>query len=144
MTSRVIIVLLIVLAFCSCHAFKNVPSAIDKAEDAPTIVFHELLAVNNNNIVTIEEISSSTANGSMKQSGISKENFNNPVDLHFLDKSGKRIFSSWIEHPLINIYEYSSPEGELGKKTVVNDSAIFYIRYNYKPGISSLSFISSK
>ncbi len=59
--------------------------------------------------------------------------FNFPIEVTFFDQTKKTLAVTYIEHPLIAVYEFSNSEGQLSKTTQVLDSVHFFMRYNDNP-----------
>jgi hypothetical protein len=106
------------------------------------IVFHDFFANNIEQTVQISEIGREFRDGSVKETHKHSNDFFHPVEIVFLDKSGKRIVSQFMEHPLIMEYEYADEEGALGMVTSYKDSTSFMLRYNAIEDLHRILFIS--
>ena len=138
---RAIIILLIFLVSCSPAGKLNESSA---TKDKQEIAFHSFLAYRSYEGVQIEEMAKVFRNGSIKEINKDHSGMMNPVEISFLDKSSKRIKSTFIEHPLIDVLEYAGQNDEIKILTVLRDSLVFTVRYNHNPEIREILFLSQR
>lgn len=113
-----------------------------KVQEKERIAFHDFRANYDGKYVNITEVGKEYRNGRIKDRNIQLEDFHHPVEIVFLDKSGKRIKSQFIEHPLIKEYEYADEDGSLGMVTSYSESASFMLRYNLIKDLYKLRFTS--
>jgi hypothetical protein len=62
------------------------------------------------------------------------------LQVELLDAGGSELAATVIEHPSRQRYEYVDSDGQLKSVTVVSDTADFYVRVPYSPGIARARF----
>ena len=104
---------------------------------------HYILVVDGDQLIlyALEKI---LRNGSIKEIHKDYSGMMNPVEISFLDKSSKRIKSTFIEHPLIDVLEYAGENDEIRIITEIRDSIVFTLRYKHNPEIREILFLSQR
>ena len=120
----------------------NITTEESVDDNQEQIVFHDFWAFKTGKTVQITEIERVYRDGSIKETNKQSNDFHHPVEIIFIDKSGKRIISRYMEHPLISEYEYANEDGKLGMVTSYKDSTSFILRYNAIEDFHSILFIS--
>lgn len=140
MVLRTAKILLLLILVSSCTAGRHTTGQPRQEQDG--IVFHEFMALNRSGSCVLLEQERVIKPGRVREVSVDHRVLNHPVEVMLLDRDGRRLSSTFIEHPLVTVYEVFSPQGEMSKTTHVTDSASFSLRYNNNPRISSISFSS--
>ncbi len=142
MARKSLILTIIIVSFCGCKGLNNISQEEVVEDNQEQIVFHDFWAYNTGESVRITEVGQVLRDGRIKEVNKHSEDFYHPVEIVFFDKSGKRIVSRFMEHPLISEYEYANEDGTLGMVTSYKDSTSFMLRYNAIEDLNSILFIS--
>ncbi len=140
MVLRTAKILLLLILVSSCTAGRHTTGQPKQEQNG--IVFHEFMAMSRSGSCVLHESERIITPGRVKEVSVDSRVLNHPVEVILLDRDGRRLTSTFIEHPLVTVYEVFSPEGELSKTTHVTDSASFSLRYNHNTRISSIRFSS--
>ena len=136
------ILFILTLFHAGCKVLEPAADHPNNQTESKQIMFHQSMATQSSGSVIIEELDKISKAGQTKDLKLQPESFDHPVEIIFLDKSGKRINSSFIENPLIQEYEYADDDGSLKRITSYEDSAIFTLRYNLMDRLSGIYFLS--
>ena len=142
MKRMIIIQVFLLFMLSSCGINKSVSDSPKTENTHESIIYQDFKAKRTESNAHISELKIEEFEGKIKQLSANADKFNNPVEVIFLDKSENQILKTFIEHPIVAEYEYSSPSGELSKTIQILDSADFFIRYNRNPEIKSVWFKS--
>jgi len=142
MKNRLIILVIFIAVLTACKGMKDITHTIPEEKTDQKIIFHQFKAKALNGIITIEELERVLRDGQIKELNSQPGVMDHPVEVIFLDKSGKKIKSTYIENPLIKEYEYADDGGNLKRIVSYEDSTIFTIRYNLIDNLHSMNFSS--
>jgi hypothetical protein len=138
MVKRIFQLLVFSVLVSSCGQFRSIPKQTTVLQISERIVYHNFSAKRTNGAANISDLGNTKVSGSIKTSATIPSQFNNPVQVTFLNQDQKPLTVTYIEHPLIAVYEFSNSEGQLSKTSQLLDSVQFFMRYNHNPAYAEI------